>query len=77
MLSITVAVVFSVYARLAPAVNTGVSFTAVTLIVEVAATALFAPLLSTTTQVIVRLREVVLSVGSSELERYPTERKAL
>ena len=59
VLSITVAVAFSVYAKLAPALYTGVSFTAVKLMVEVTPVEVCAPTLSelasVTAHVMVRL----------------------
>ena len=59
VLSITVAVAFSVYANVAPAVNTGVSLTPVTLMVDVTPVDVCAPTLSefasVTVQLIVRL----------------------
>ena len=66
----------SVYASVAPAVTTGASFTARTAMVLLAVL-LTAALLSVTTTEMLREVIVLLTVGSSELELYCTERSRL
>ena len=73
VLSITAAAACSVYPSVTPAVSTGASATAWTVIVLLAVL-LAVELLSVTTTEMVRDVLVLFEVGSSELELYCTER---
>ena len=69
VLSMVAAAAFSVYARVAPAAATGVSFTAVTLMFEVTPVLVCAPTPSLFASVAaqVTLRLALLAVGSSDV----------